>query len=135
MAFIFGCYHFLFIFLLRHWLIIVLLFQCMEIYGSYYDVFIKKYQKLIQERKWKQPLLGSFSLLVKAELVASTFEFHFMCLFQILAYCYLLAVALSYSLQIVEEPIPVSPHDVPVDALVSPCGFIPISPVALERCD
>lgn len=70
--------------------------------GGYYDVFLKKYQKLAQERKWKQPLL----------------------------------VALSYSLQVVdEESIPVTPYDVPVDVLVSPSGFIPISPVAIERCD
>ncbi|KAL9424050.1 hypothetical protein AB3S75_036017 [Citrus x aurantiifolia] len=70
--------------------------------GGYYDVFLKKYQKLAQEQKWKQPLL----------------------------------VALSYSLQVVdEESIPVTPYDVPVDALVSPRGFIPISPVAIERCD
>ncbi|KAH9773588.1 5-formyltetrahydrofolate cyclo-ligase [Citrus sinensis] len=70
--------------------------------GGYYDVFLKKYQKLAQEQKWKQPLL----------------------------------VALLYSLQLVdEESIPVTPYDVPVDALVSPRGFIPISPVAIERCD
>ncbi|KAL9421342.1 hypothetical protein AB3S75_038833 [Citrus x aurantiifolia] len=70
--------------------------------GGYYDVFLKKYQKLAQEQKWKQPLL----------------------------------VALLYSLQVVdEESIPVTPYDVPVDALVSPRGFIPISPVAIERCD
>ncbi|KAH9773590.1 5-formyltetrahydrofolate cyclo-ligase [Citrus sinensis] len=73
--------------------------------GGYYDVFLKKYQKLAQEQKWKQPLLGKFSLLYKiapAELVD-------------------------------EESIPVTPYDVPVDALVSPRGFIPISPVAIER--
>ncbi|KAJ0038094.1 hypothetical protein Pint_23109 [Pistacia integerrima] len=70
--------------------------------GGYYDVFLKKYQKLAQERKWKLPLL----------------------------------VALSYSVQIMEEgSIPVTPCDVPVDALVSPGGFIPITPIALERYD
>ncbi|KAJ0095931.1 hypothetical protein Patl1_16280 [Pistacia atlantica] len=70
--------------------------------GGYYDVFLKKYQKLAQERKWKLPLL----------------------------------VALSYSVQIMEEgSIPVTPCDVPVDALVSPSGFIPITPIALERYD
>ncbi|XP_044488404.1 5-formyltetrahydrofolate cyclo-ligase, mitochondrial-like isoform X2 [Mangifera indica] len=69
--------------------------------GGYYDVFLKKYQKLAQERKWKLPLL----------------------------------VALSYSVQIMEEgSIPVTPGDVPVDALVSPSGFIPTSPIALESC-
>lgn len=48
----------------------------------------------------------------------------------------MVAVALLYSLQLVdEESIPVTPYDVPVDALVSPRGFIPISPVAIERCD
>lgn len=45
-----------------------------------------------------------------------------------------LLVALSYSVQIVEDGvIPVTPNDVPVDALVSPKGFIPISPSALKR--
>uniref|UniRef100_A0A2N9EBY6 5-formyltetrahydrofolate cyclo-ligase n=1 Tax=Fagus sylvatica TaxID=28930 RepID=A0A2N9EBY6_FAGSY len=45
-----------------------------------------------------------------------------------------LLVALSYSLQIVEEgAIGVTSNDVPVDALVSPAGFIPISPAALDR--
>ncbi|XP_042495982.1 5-formyltetrahydrofolate cyclo-ligase, mitochondrial-like isoform X2 [Macadamia integrifolia] len=45
-----------------------------------------------------------------------------------------LLVALSYSLQIMEEGvIPVTPNDVPVDALVSPAGVIPISPAAFER--
>ncbi|KAF3437134.1 hypothetical protein FNV43_RR19887 [Rhamnella rubrinervis] len=45
-----------------------------------------------------------------------------------------LLVALSYSVQIVdEESISVTPSDVPVDALVSPSGVIPISSVALER--
>ncbi|XP_012091993.1 5-formyltetrahydrofolate cyclo-ligase, mitochondrial [Jatropha curcas] len=67
--------------------------------GGYYDLFLKKYQELAKERKWKQPLL----------------------------------VALSYSLQIMEKGvIPVTPYDVPVDAFVSPAGFIPISPAALE---
>ena len=48
--------------------------------------------------------------------------------------CYLVAVALSYSLQIVEEgAIGVTSNDVLVDALVSPAGFIPISPAALDR--
>ncbi|KAI9111929.1 hypothetical protein K1719_017619 [Acacia pycnantha] len=46
-----------------------------------------------------------------------------------------LLVALSYSIQIVEnERIAVTPHDVPVDALVSPSGFIPISPIAFKKC-
>ncbi|KAK0575389.1 hypothetical protein LWI29_038304 [Acer saccharum] len=68
--------------------------------GGYYDLFLMKYQKLAQEREWKQPLL----------------------------------VALAYTLQFVEEgAIPVTPYDVAVDAVVSPSGFIPISPVALER--
>ncbi|XP_077253654.1 5-formyltetrahydrofolate cycloligase [Tasmannia lanceolata] len=44
-----------------------------------------------------------------------------------------LLVALSYSLQIMEEGvIPVTPHDIPVDALISPAGLIPISSAALE---
>lgn len=47
----------------------------------------------------------------------------------------LLAVALSYSPQLVDEGvIPITPDDVLVDALVSPDGVIPISPVALDRC-
>ncbi|XP_068645493.1 5-formyltetrahydrofolate cyclo-ligase, mitochondrial-like [Aristolochia californica] len=45
-----------------------------------------------------------------------------------------LIVALSYSVQIMEEAlIPVTAQDVPVDALVSPEGVIPISPAAKER--
>lgn len=47
--------------------------------------------------------------------------------------CFWVAVALSYSLQIVEEgDIAVTFNDVPVDALVSPAGYIPISQVALD---
>ncbi|KAK8631124.1 hypothetical protein V6N13_079887 [Hibiscus sabdariffa] len=47
-----------------------------------------------------------------------------------------LLVALSYSVQIIEEgAIPVTPFDIPVDALVSPAGFIPISAAALRRCE
>lgn len=46
------------------------------------------------------------------------------------------AVALAYSIQVVEEgAIPITPNDVPVDALVSPTGFIPISPIAKELRD
>ncbi|KAH7528537.1 hypothetical protein FEM48_Zijuj05G0082600 [Ziziphus jujuba var. spinosa] len=45
-----------------------------------------------------------------------------------------LLVALSYSLQIVDEgSIPVTQNDIPVDALVSPAGVIPISSAALDR--
>ncbi|KAG0479036.1 hypothetical protein HPP92_013755 [Vanilla planifolia] len=45
-----------------------------------------------------------------------------------------LRVALTYSAQIMEENvIPVTPTDLPVDALVSPSGVIPISPAAFER--
>ncbi|KAB1216711.1 5-formyltetrahydrofolate cyclo-ligase, mitochondrial [Morella rubra] len=45
-----------------------------------------------------------------------------------------LLVALSYSLQIMdEEVIAVTPNDVSLDALVSPAGVIPISQAALER--
>nr|GLL34266.1 5-formyltetrahydrofolate cyclo-ligase, mitochondrial-like [Ipomoea trifida] len=47
-----------------------------------------------------------------------------------------LLVALAYSIQVVEEgAIPITPNDVPVDALVSPTGFIPISPIAKELRD
>lgn len=42
-------------------------------------------------------------------------------------------VALSYSLQIMEEGATrVTPYDVSLDALVSPAGFTPISAAALE---
>ncbi|KAJ7945938.1 5-formyltetrahydrofolate cyclo-ligase [Quillaja saponaria] len=45
-----------------------------------------------------------------------------------------LFVALSYSQQIMEEgDIPITPSDVPVDALVSPAGVILINPSALDR--
>ncbi|KAM1026068.1 hypothetical protein ACFX13_039754 [Malus domestica] len=45
-----------------------------------------------------------------------------------------LLVALSYSTQILDEGvIPITPHDVLVDALVSPAGVIPISPAAFDR--
>ncbi|XP_019170693.1 PREDICTED: 5-formyltetrahydrofolate cyclo-ligase, mitochondrial-like [Ipomoea nil] len=47
-----------------------------------------------------------------------------------------LLVALAYSIQVVEEgAIPITPNDVPVDALVSPAGFIPISPIAKKLHD
>uniref|UniRef100_A0A453B7W6 Uncharacterized protein n=2 Tax=Aegilops tauschii TaxID=37682 RepID=A0A453B7W6_AEGTS len=43
-------------------------------------------------------------------------------------------VALSYSVQILEEGIiPVNSTDVPIDALVTSSGIIPISPAASER--
>ncbi|MED6154894.1 hypothetical protein PIB30_000396 [Stylosanthes scabra] len=46
-----------------------------------------------------------------------------------------LLVALSYSVQIIEnERIPTTPYDVPVDALVSASGFMPISSVAFKYC-
>lgn len=46
-----------------------------------------------------------------------------------------LLVALSYSIQIAEnEKIAVTPYDVNVDALVSPSGVIPISPLAFKEC-
>ncbi|XP_024972512.1 5-formyltetrahydrofolate cyclo-ligase, mitochondrial isoform X2 [Cynara cardunculus var. scolymus] len=46
-----------------------------------------------------------------------------------------LLIALSYSAQILEEGmIPVTPSDIFIDALVSPSGFIPISPVAQQIC-
>ncbi|XP_043687061.1 5-formyltetrahydrofolate cyclo-ligase, mitochondrial isoform X2 [Telopea speciosissima] len=45
-----------------------------------------------------------------------------------------LFVALSYSLQIMDEGvIAVTPNDIPVDAIVSPAGVIPITPAAFER--
>ncbi|KAI5683585.1 hypothetical protein M9H77_04813 [Catharanthus roseus] len=46
-----------------------------------------------------------------------------------------LLVALSYSLQILDEGIiPITPNDMFVDALVSPSGVIPISPFGREYC-
>ncbi|KAK9104798.1 hypothetical protein Scep_021642 [Stephania cephalantha] len=48
--------------------------------------------------------------------------------------CLAVPVALSYGLQIMNEGvIPMTPGDVPVDALVTPTGVIPISPSAMER--
>ncbi|PON34170.1 5-formyltetrahydrofolate cyclo-ligase [Parasponia andersonii] len=45
-----------------------------------------------------------------------------------------LLVALSYSSQIMDEGVlPMTQNDVPVDALVSPSGVIPISSAALDR--
>ncbi|XP_021887252.1 5-formyltetrahydrofolate cyclo-ligase, mitochondrial isoform X2 [Carica papaya] len=45
-----------------------------------------------------------------------------------------LLVALSYSLQILDRGIiPITPYDVPVDAIVTSSGITPISPVAIER--
>ncbi|KHG04591.1 5-formyltetrahydrofolate cyclo-ligase [Gossypium arboreum] len=47
-----------------------------------------------------------------------------------------LLVALSYSVQIIEDGgIPITPFDIPMDALVSPAGFVPISGAALRRCE
>ncbi|XP_061373485.1 5-formyltetrahydrofolate cyclo-ligase, mitochondrial isoform X2 [Gastrolobium bilobum] len=47
-----------------------------------------------------------------------------------------LLVALSYSEQILDEGvIPITSSDIPVDALVSPAGVIPISTAALDRID
>lgn len=47
---------------------------------------------------------------------------------------YPIAVALSYSPQILEDgSIPVTPNDVMIDALVTPSGVVPISPRAIER--
>ncbi|KAF4349563.1 hypothetical protein G4B88_009539 [Cannabis sativa] len=47
-----------------------------------------------------------------------------------------LLVALSYSSQIMNEGvIPMTENDIPVDALVSPSGVIPISSAALDRID
>ncbi|KAL0342780.1 UNVERIFIED_CONTAM: 5-formyltetrahydrofolate cyclo-ligase, mitochondrial [Sesamum calycinum] len=46
-----------------------------------------------------------------------------------------LFVALSYSVQILEDGvIPVTPNDVPVDAVVLSSGIIPITPAAVEIC-
>lgn len=45
----------------------------------------------------------------------------------------MVAVGLSYSLQIIDEgAIAVTSNDVSVDALVTPAGYIPISSAALE---
>lgn len=56
------------------------------------------------------------------------------CFLLFLFYIWLLAVGLAYSAQIVEDnTIPITVTDVPVDALVTANGVIPISPAALER--
>lgn len=48
---------------------------------------------------------------------------------------FVFAVALSYSQQILDEGvIPMTSSDVPVDALVTPAGVIPISTEAFDRC-
>ncbi|MQL96045.1 hypothetical protein Taro_028712 [Colocasia esculenta] len=45
-----------------------------------------------------------------------------------------MAIALAYSTQIMDSGVvPVTPHDVSVDALVSPSGVVPMSTAALER--
>ena len=62
-------------------------------------------------------------------------QYVFYCFKCLLDY-FLVVVALSYSVQIIEEgAIPVTPFDIPVDALVSPAGFTPISTAALRRYD
>ncbi|RZS03591.1 hypothetical protein BHM03_00033770 [Ensete ventricosum] len=87
--------------------------------GGYYDVFLRKYEELANQQNWKQPLRGT-------SLSASILIFWI--------YIWVLAVALAYSMQIVEdESIPMTETDVPVDALVSSNGVFPISPAALER--
>ncbi|XP_071717139.1 5-formyltetrahydrofolate cyclo-ligase, mitochondrial [Rutidosis leptorrhynchoides] len=46
-----------------------------------------------------------------------------------------LLIALSYSVQILDDGVvPLTPSDVFIDGIVSPSGFIPISPVAHEIC-
>ncbi|BFG16560.1 hypothetical protein CerSpe_028340 [Prunus speciosa] len=35
--------------------------------GGYYDLFLKKYQELTKERKWKEPLRGKYSMLLIVE--------------------------------------------------------------------
>lgn len=68
--------------------------------GGYYDAFLKKYQTLVNDRKWKRPLL----------------------------------VALAYSVQVMDDGvIPVTPDDVPVDALITASGVVNVSGAALER--
>ncbi|KAF3783241.1 5-formyltetrahydrofolate cyclo-ligase [Nymphaea thermarum] len=44
-----------------------------------------------------------------------------------------LLVALAYSIQIVDDPIPVTPTDIHVDAIASPAGVLQISSAAMER--
>ncbi|KAL9243194.1 hypothetical protein vseg_017109 [Gypsophila vaccaria] len=47
-----------------------------------------------------------------------------------------LLVAMSYSVQILDDGIiPITPNDVDIDALVSPAGIIPITPVARQRME
>jgi len=58
---------------------------CMVRLCSYYDVFLKKYQELAVERKWKQPLLSmsiDFSFILcffKLVHVLLSFSLHMVC--------------------------------------------------------
>ncbi|RRT59317.1 hypothetical protein B296_00045940 [Ensete ventricosum] len=99
--------------------------------GGYYDVFLRKYEELANQQNWKQPLRGtSLSLL---HVMGSQIPMKVSILI-FWIYIWVLAVALAYSMQIVEdESIPMTETDVPVDALVSSNGVFPISPAALER--
>eukprot|EP00249_Psilotum_nudum_P013690 c24460_g1_i1 orf=89-727(+) len=67
--------------------------------GGYYDLFLKNYLSLTEERGWKCPLI----------------------------------VALAYSVQLLDDSVPVHIHDMPMDALVSASGVFPISELALEQ--
>lgn len=100
---------------------------------SYYDAFLRKYQELAKAKAWKQPLLGMYDFSYQKLLKGLVFSFQGFC--QSLEMTASgIAVALSYSLQIMDEGIiPVTPTDIPVDALVSPTGVIPISQAALDR--
>ncbi|XP_024313556.1 5-formyltetrahydrofolate cyclo-ligase, mitochondrial isoform X3 [Brachypodium distachyon] len=121
--------------------------------GGYYDTFLMRYQELAKENGWSQPLLDCVGVGVRvgpkwavlkqkdqSEIMmreryrpsgATRGELQ-LSIQATLAYPVL--VALSYSVQILEEGvIPVNSTDVPIDALVTSSGVIPISPAALER--
>ncbi|GJN32883.1 hypothetical protein PR202_gb21423 [Eleusine coracana subsp. coracana] len=104
--------------------------------GGYYDTFLMKYRELAKEKGWSQPLL----VINRIEVV------YFVNTVMVFACCplakflisngllYYFKVALSYSVQILEDGIiPINSTDIPIDALVSSSGIIPISSAALER--
>lgn len=119
--------------------VLLLMILCFSLFdtNSYYDTFLSRYQELAMERNWKQPLKS-----VSLCLLLSRITYHFAISslftvnefsFSIATFSLWIAVALCYSVQIVDEgTIPLTPNDILVDALVSPSGVIPISPAALE---
>ena len=56
----------IYIYIYKFGLVLYLTFLLQRIVKSesYYDLFLKKYQELAKQRKWKQPLLGKCPLLL-----------------------------------------------------------------------